>query len=98
MAATPAFRLRRNSVHGFLRLRSGQAGSPRTDGHTPKFNDLAVRPDALEGRTANCDTVSFGQWLDCFQALGINRNSLGGMTEDVRAKRKYGSSKGPAAG
>ena len=33
-------------------------GSPRTDGDTLKFKDLAVRPEALEGRTANCDTVS----------------------------------------
>ena len=55
-------RLCRNSVHG-------STGSPRTDGDTPKFKDLAVRSfgklrtgsEALEGRTANCDTISEGQ-------------------------------------
>ncbi|MGH7774503.1 MAG: metallophosphoesterase family protein, partial [Candidatus Binatia bacterium] len=46
-------RLCRNSVHG-------STGSPRTDGDTPKFKDLAVRPEALEGRTAKCETVCDG--------------------------------------
>ena len=76
-ASALAPRLCRNSVHGSLRRRSGQAGSPGTDGGTPKFKDLPVHSDPstgfglpavegarpapprrVEGRTANCDTVS----------------------------------------
>ena len=49
----PSFeRLCQKSVHGSTR------GSPRTDGGTPKFNHLAVRPEHVEGRTADCGTVS----------------------------------------
>jgi len=36
----------------------GSTGSLRTDGDTSKFKDLAVRPETLEGRTANCATLS----------------------------------------
>ena len=42
-------------------IRSWFNGSPRTDGVTSKFKDLAVHPEALERRTANCDTVSTGE-------------------------------------
>ncbi len=59
-------RLCRNSVHG-------STGSPRTDGDTPKFKDLAVRPEALEGRTANCDTVSEGQGRGISHGAGKRR-------------------------
>jgi hypothetical protein len=48
-----ASRLCRKSLHG-------STGSPRTDGDTLKFKDLAVRPEALEGRTANCEQSSQG--------------------------------------
>ena len=57
----PSFeRLGQKSVHGSTR------GSPRTDGGTPKFNHLAVRPEPfdfaqdrlVEGRTADYGTVS----------------------------------------
>ena len=49
-------RLCRNTVHG-------SRASPRTDG-TPKIKALAVRPEVLEGRTADCDTVSVRMKLD----------------------------------
>jgi len=44
----------------------GSTGSPRTGKETPKFNHLAVRPHPetgypVEGRTADCDTVSPGE-------------------------------------
>jgi len=44
-------RLCRKSVHG-------STSSPRTDHGTLKINYLAVRPERVEGRTVNCDTVS----------------------------------------
>ena len=44
-------RLCRKSVHG-------STSSPRTDRGTLKNNYLAVRPERVEGRTVNCDTVS----------------------------------------
>ena len=53
---TPALshqRLCRKSVHG-------STGSPRTDGDLLKINYLAVRPEPVEGRQLNCDTVSQG--------------------------------------
>ena len=52
----PARRLCHNSVHG-------STGSPRTDGGRPKINYLAVRPERVEGRTADCDTVLRGRGL-----------------------------------
>ena len=39
----------------------GSTGSPRTDHRTLKFNELAVRPELVEGRAANYDTVSKGK-------------------------------------
>jgi hypothetical protein len=47
-------RLCRKSVHG-------STSSPRTDHGTLKVNYLAVRPERVEGRTVNCDTVSRGE-------------------------------------
>ena len=47
-------RLCHKSVHG-------STGSPRTDHGTPKDSYLAVRPEHVEGRTANYDTVSVGR-------------------------------------
>ena len=47
-------RLCRKSVHG-------STGSPRTDHDILDINHLAVRPERVEGRTANCDTVSGGE-------------------------------------
>ncbi len=44
-------RLCRNSVHG-------STGSPRTDNATFEINYLAVRPELVEGRISNCDTIS----------------------------------------
>ena len=44
-------RLCRKSVHG-------STSSPRTDHGLLKINYLAVRPEHVEGRTVNCDTVS----------------------------------------
>ncbi len=43
----------RNSVHG-------SRTSPRTEYGLLKINDLAVRPELVEGQTANYDTVSKG--------------------------------------
>ncbi len=48
------WRLCHKSVHG-------STGSPRTDDGTRKINHLAVRPELVEGRTADCDTVSQGR-------------------------------------
>ena len=39
----------------------GSTGSPRTDDSTVEINCLAVRPERVEGRVANCDTVSQGR-------------------------------------
>ena len=50
----PHKRLCRKSVHG-------STSSPRTDHGTLKINYLAVRPERVEGRTVNCDTVSKGE-------------------------------------
>ncbi|HSB06690.1 MAG TPA: hypothetical protein VLK23_16030, partial [Thermodesulfobacteriota bacterium] len=36
-------------------------GSPRTDHGTLEINYLAVRPERVEGRAANCDTLSKGR-------------------------------------
>jgi hypothetical protein len=47
-------RLCHKSVHG-------STGSPRTDHGTLEINYLAVRPEPVEGRTANYDTVSQGR-------------------------------------
>jgi len=47
-------RLCRNSVHG-------SRTSPRTENDILKINELAVRPEHVEGRMANCDTVSKGR-------------------------------------
>jgi hypothetical protein len=44
-------RLYRTSVHG-------STGSPRTDYAALEINYLAVRPELVEGRTANRDTIS----------------------------------------
>jgi predicted acyl esterase len=44
-------RLSQKSVHG-------STSSPRTDDSAPKFNHVAVRPELVEGRTADSDTVS----------------------------------------
>jgi len=49
----PRERLCRNSVHG-------SRTSPRTENDMLKINELAVRPEHVEGRMANCDTVSEG--------------------------------------
>jgi hypothetical protein len=49
----PPWRLCRKSVHG-------STGSPRTDHGTLEINYLAVRPEHVEGRAADCDTVSLG--------------------------------------
>jgi hypothetical protein len=46
-------RLCRNSVHG-------SRASPRTEFEVLKINKLAVRPEPVEGRMANYDTVSDG--------------------------------------
>ena len=48
------------TVHPFESLRANgeSKGSPRTEKGTFKINYLAVRPEALEGGTANYDTVS----------------------------------------
>ena len=48
---TPPGRLRRKSVHG-------STSSPRTDTGILKYNYLAVRPEPVEGRTADYDAVS----------------------------------------
>jgi len=48
----PPWRLCRKSVHG-------STGSPRTDHGTLEINYLAVRPEHVEGRAADCDTVSW---------------------------------------
>ena len=45
-------RLCRKSVHG-------STSSPRTDQGTLKINYLAVRPERVEGQTANCDIASW---------------------------------------
>jgi hypothetical protein len=50
-------RLCRKSVHG-------STGSPRTDPGTLKIKSLAVRPERVEGRTANCDTVSVRERIE----------------------------------
>jgi len=50
---SPVQRLYRNSVHG-------SRTSPRTDNGMLKINHLAVRPERVEGRMANYDTVSQG--------------------------------------
>jgi len=47
-------RLCRNSVHG-------SRTSPRTEYDMLKINQLAVHPEALEGRMANYDTASGGR-------------------------------------
>jgi len=47
-------RLCRKSVHG-------STGSPRTDHGTLEINYLAVRPERVEGRPENYDTVSRGR-------------------------------------
>jgi len=44
-----------------LRANGESKGSPRTDHGTLKINYLAVRPERVEGRTANCDTASWGE-------------------------------------
>ena len=44
----------RKSVHG-------STGSPRTDHGGLDINYLAVRPELVEGRDPNCDTVSKGR-------------------------------------
>jgi hypothetical protein len=47
-------RLCRKSVHG-------STGSPRTHHGTLEINCLAVRPEWVEGRVANCDKLSTGR-------------------------------------
>jgi hypothetical protein len=47
-------RLCGKSVHG-------STGSPRTDHGTLEINYLAVRPELVEGRAADCDTVAEGE-------------------------------------
>jgi len=47
-------RLCRNSVHG-------SRTSPRTEYDMLKINQLAVRPEVLEGRMANYDTASLAK-------------------------------------
>jgi hypothetical protein len=47
----PPWRLCRKSVHG-------STGSPRTENSTLKINYLAVRPELVEGETADYDTAS----------------------------------------
>jgi hypothetical protein len=49
----PSKRLCRNPVHG-------STSSPRTDYSSLEINDLAVRPEPVEGQTADYDTVSKG--------------------------------------
>ena len=39
----------------------GSTSSPRTDCGSLKINWLAVHPERVEGRMANCDTVSPGR-------------------------------------
>jgi hypothetical protein len=51
LTPTPAWRLCRNAVHG-------SRASPRTEYGMLKINHLAVRPERVEGRMANYDTVS----------------------------------------
>ena len=51
-ASLPLERLCRKSVHG-------STGSPRTDSASLKINYLAVRPEPVEGRQVNCDTLSY---------------------------------------
>src|SRR4030067_3071253 len=60
----------RKSVHR-------STGSPRTDHGTLKINYLSVRPEHVEGRTANCDTVSEVEGIDCsiFRILAITFRS-----------------------
>jgi len=47
-------KLCRNSVHG-------SRASPRTDDEILKINQLAVRPELVEGGTANYDTAPQGR-------------------------------------
>ena len=49
-------RLRHKSIHGST-VRQAHS-SPRTDYDILKINSFAVCPERVEGRTANCDTVS----------------------------------------
>jgi len=60
-------RLCRNSVHG-------SRTSPRTDYDMLKINHLAVRPECVEGRMANYDTVS----LEEGRAIQGRKDSRGG--------------------
>ncbi len=47
-------RLCRKSIHG-------STGSPRTDYDTSEINYLAVRPELVEGRAANCTQSPSGE-------------------------------------
>ena len=49
-------RMQRKSVYGST-VRQAH-GSPRTDRGSLKINWLAVHPECVEGRMANCDKVS----------------------------------------
>jgi len=42
----------------------GSTSSPRTDYDILKINYLAVHPERVERRTANCDTVLGGMWFE----------------------------------
>jgi hypothetical protein len=61
---SPTGRLCHNSVHG-------SKTSPRTEYNLLEIIQLAVRPECVEGRMANYDTVSTG------------RGEEGGSTENI---------------
>jgi len=46
-------------VHAAQALALRATGLPRTDHGTSEINYLVVRPERVEGRAANCDTVSW---------------------------------------
>jgi hypothetical protein len=60
-ASLSPLRLCHNSVHG-------SRTSPRTEYDLLEIIQLAVRPECVEGRMANYDTVSLGRGEDRFDS------------------------------
>jgi hypothetical protein len=71
-------KLCRNPVHG-------SRASPRTDYGMLKINHLAVRPEHVEGRMANYDTVSEGGG----KRVGVKK--LSGIAKTLRKEATHPS-------